>query len=362
MFMADYTNNKIKENKMDSNTIFNNEGVIIMELNKMITTIDTHTAGEPLRIITHGVPEIKGDTQLEKRAYCMEHLDELRQVLMYEPRGHDGMYGCIITEPSTPGADIGVLFMHNEGWSTMCGHGVMSVITTQIETGVIDVTSDKQKIIVDCPAGPVVAYANMDNDKVKSVSFENVPSFVHTKDFPVEIDGISFNIDISYGGAFYGVVDTKDLGIKAVKSDLDELKRWGTKIKHYIESNLDVRHPIEDIAGIYGVIFSDEPKRSDADLRNVAIFADEQIDRSPCGSGTAARVATLFERNKLKLGESFVHESITDEVFIGEAFAEEKVGDVDAVIPKITGSAYITGFHQFVTSPHDPLGKGFLLK
>jgi len=328
----------------------------------MFTTIDTHTAGEPLRIITHGVPEIKGNTQLEKRAYCMEHLDELRQVLMYEPRGHDGMYGCIITEPSTPGADIGVLFMHNEGWSTMCGHGVMSVITTQIETGVLEVTSDDQKVIVDCPCGPVTAYANVENGKVKSVSFENVPSYVHTKDFLVSIDGIEFEIDISYGGAFYGVVDTKDLGIKAEKAGLDEMKKWGTKIKEYIEHHVEVKHPIEDIDGIYGVIFSDEPKNPEADLRNVTIFADEQIDRSPCGSGTAARVATLFERSKLNLGGSFIHESITDEAFIGEVISTHKIGEIDAVIPKITGAAHITGFHQFVISPNDPLNKGFLLK
>ncbi len=333
-----------------------------MKFDKMFTTIDTHTAGEPLRIITNGVPKIKGDTQLEKRAYCMEHLDELRRVLMYEPRGHDGMYGCIMTEPSTTEADIGVLFMHNEGWSTMCGHGVISVITTQIETGVLKVSGNNGKVIVDCPAGPVTAYANIESGKVKSVSFENVPSFVHTKDFPVKIDDFEFKIDIAYGGAFYGVVNTQDLDIKAKKLDLDDMKKWGTKIKEYIEDNIEVRHPIEDINGIYGVVFSEEPNDSAANLRNVTIFADEQIDRSPCGSGTAARAAVLYKNGELKLGESFVHESITDEIFIGEVFAEEKVNDINAIIPKITGSAYITGFHQFVTSADDPLNKGFLLK
>ncbi|WP_040984421.1 proline racemase family protein [Oceanobacillus jeddahense] len=333
-----------------------------MIFEKMYTTVDTHTAGEPLRIITDGIPEIKGETQLEKRAYCMEHLDDLRQVLMYEPRGHDGMYGCIITEPSTPGADFGVLFMHNEGWSTMCGHGVIGVVTMAIETGRVKVEGNHHTFIVDCPCGPVTAYATTENHVVKSVAFENVPSFVYMKDFPIEFDNYQFNVDISYGGAFYAVVHTKDLGVHVSKKELDDLKDLGDKIKHYIEARVEVKHPEEDIDGIYGVIFSGDPHSNQADLRNVTIFADKQIDRSPCGSGTAARVATLYEREKLKIGDQFIHEAITDEHFIGEVQSLSKVDKYQAVIPKVTGSAYITGFHQFVINPYDALHKGFLLK
>lgn len=333
-----------------------------MKFKKMFTTIDLHVAGEPLRIITGGLPEIKGETQLERRAYCMEHLDHVREVLMYEPRGHDGMYGCIITPPATPGADLGVLFMHNEGWSTMCGHGVIAVVTMAIETGMIEVNDENPKIIIDCPCGPVTAYAKCNENEVESVTFENVPSFVYKKDVPVKIDGYEFNVDISYGGAFYAVMDSKEVGLKVNNTDLPNLQIWGDKIKHYIESQMEVKHPFEDISGIYGVIFSDEPNNPDATLRNVVIFADRQVDRSPCGSGTAARVATLYEHGKLAEGGSFVHESITDGKFIGELASLTEVSDYQAVIPKVTGDAFITGFHQFVVDPKDKLYRGFLLK
>lgn len=333
-----------------------------MEFKKMFTTIDLHVSGEPLRVITGGLPEIKGETQLERRAYCMEHLDHIREVLMYEPRGHDGMYGCIITPPATKGADIGVLFMHNEGWSTMCGHGVIAVVTMAIETGMIEVKDENDKLIIDCPCGPVTAYAKCSGTKVESVSFENVPSFVYRKDFPIKIDAHEFEVDISYGGAFYAVVDSERVGLKVNNKDLWDLQVSGDKIKHYIESQIEVRHPYEDITGIYGVIFSDNPKDRNADLRNVTIFADKQVDRSPCGSGTAARAATLYERGVLKEGGSFIHESITDGQFVGEVLSLATVDEFKAVIPKVTGNAFITGFHQFVISPDDPLNRGFLLK
>ncbi|WP_066291804.1 proline racemase family protein [Bacillus sp. FJAT-29937] len=333
-----------------------------MNFSKMFTTVDLHVAGEPLRVITGGFPEIKGETQLERRAYCMEHLDHLRETLMYEPRGHHGMYGCIITPPASPHADFGVLFMHNEGWSTMCGHGIIAVMTLGIETGMFDLSGGKEKFIIDSPAGEVVAYAKYNGNQVESVSFENVPSFVYKKEVPVKIDGYEFTVDIAYGGAFYAVVDSKEMDLKVNFKDVAALQTWGGKIKHYIESQMEVKHPLEPgLKGIYGVIFSDEPNKDGADLRNVTIFADEQVDRSPCGSGTTARAATLVEQGRLKEGESFVHECITDGQFIGEILSLTKVADYDAVISKVSGQAYITGFHQFVVDPRDPLKQGFLL-
>lgn len=333
-----------------------------MNISKMYTTIDTHVAGEPLRIISGGVPEIKGKTQLERRAYCMEHLDYLREVLMYEPRGHHGMYGCIITPPASPHADFGVLFMHNEGWSTMCGHGIVAVITVGIETGMFEVTGEEQKFIIDSPAGEIIAYAKYSGNQVESVTFENVPSFVYKKDVPVKIDGYEFQVDIAFGGAFYAVVDSKELGLKVNFKDLSAIQVWGGKIKHYIESQMEVKHPLEeDLKGIYGVIFSDEPNGKDATLRNVTIFADGQVDRSPCGTGTSARLATLVGNGVLQEGGSFVHECITDGQFIGEVLSSTKVGEYEAIIPKVTGQAFITGFHQFLMDPRDPLKQGFLL-
>ncbi|MGF9977577.1 proline racemase family protein [Viridibacillus arvi] len=334
-----------------------------MIIKKVYTTVDVHVAGEPLRIITDGLPEIKGDTQLERRAYCMEHLDYIREVLMLEPRGHHGMYGCIITPPASPHADFGVLFMHNEGWSTMCGHGIVGVITMGIETGRFIVTEENQKFIIDSPAGEIVAYAKCNGSIVEAVSFENVPSFVLEKDMPVSIDGFEFNVDISFGGAFYAVVKSKEMGLKVNTKDLPAIQKWGTKIKRYIEDKMDVVHPLESgLRGIYGVIFSDDPVGENADLRNVTIFADEQIDRSPCGTGTCARLASLYAHGELEEQGSFVHESITDGQFIGEILSISNVAGYDAVIPKVTGEAFLTGFHQFLVDPRDTLPRGFLLE
>ncbi len=333
----------------------------IMNFDKMFTTIDMHTAGEPLRIITHGLPPIKGRSILEKRAYCMEHLDELRETLMYEPRGHEGMYGCIITEPFHPEADIGVLFMHNDGWSTMCGHGVIAVVTMMVETGMVEIKSDRQRFVIDCPCGPVTAFANIEAGKVKSVAFDNVPSFLYKTGIEIELDGKKFMTDISYGGAFYAIVEAGDLGLSVEKENLDAFKRWGRAIKLHIENNMKVEHPDEDIGDIYGVIFSETTADEKSDYKNVTIFADRQIDRSPCGSGTAARTAHLFSRKELQLEDTFRHEGITGEVFTSQAVSTTRIGDMEAVVPRVEGKAFITGFHQFVKDPEDTLGGGFLL-
>lgn len=338
-------------------------GEISLIIDSMYTTVDVHVAGEPLRIITDGLPEIKGETQLERRAYCMEHLDDVRKVLMLEPRGHHGMYGCIITPPASAHADFGVLFLHNEGWSTMCGHGIVGVITMGIETGRFKVTEGNQKFVIDSPAGEVIAYAKTNGTVVESVSFENVPSFVLRKDLPISIAGYDFNVDIAFGGAFYAVAQSKDIGLKVNKKDLPAIQKWGTKIKHYVEKHMEVVHPLESgLHGIYGVIFSDEPVDPKADLRNVTIFADEQVDRSPCGTGTCARLATLYEDGTLSDKGSFVHESITDGQFVGEILSISKVSEHNAVIPKVTGEAFLTGIHQFLVDPKDTLPKGFLLE
>jgi proline racemase len=334
----------------------------MMEFKRHFSTVDMHTAGEPLRIITSGIPNLKGKTILEKRAFFKENLDHIRRVLMYEPRGHHGMYGCVITAPVNEGSDLGVLFMHNEGLSTMCGHGIIAVVTYGIETGLLEVTGSQQKVVIDSPAGKVTAYAECEGTKVKSVSFENVPSFVFYEDFPLQRLGENIKADIAYGGAFYAVVNAKDLGLKVDIEHLSELQKWGVRIKKEIESGIQVKHPYEkDINGIYGVIISDQPKKEDSNLRNVTIFAEGQIDRSPCGTGTCARLAVLKHKGKLQIGQHFVHESIVDSQFIGEIVSETKVEQYPAIIPRVSGKAFITGMHQFVVDPTDPLYDGFLI-
>src|SRR5699024_8924400 len=241
-----------------------------LNFSRMITTVDMHVAGEPLRIITGGLPLIKGENQPERRAYCIKHLDYIRKFLMHEPRGHEGMYGCIITPPVHDDSDFGVLFMHNEGWSTMCGHGIIAVVTMGIETGRFHVNSGENRFVIDSPAGEVIAFAEVEEDRVVSVSFENVPSFVLKKQIDIVLDDQTIKADVSFGGAFYAIVNSADLGLQVTKKDLPKLQKWGTKIKNNIENTWDIVHPLEQgLTGIYGVIFSDQPVKPEADLRNV---------------------------------------------------------------------------------------------
>lgn len=334
-----------------------------MHFNKLFQTIDYHVDGEPLRIITGGFPDIEGKTQLERRFYAMEHLDDLRKVLMYEPRGHHGMYGCIITPPASENADFGVLFMHNEGWSTMCGHGIIAVVTMVIDTGRFEVSNGMRQFIIDSPAGEVKAIATVEDGKVRSVACEHVPSFVLYKDIPVRIMDWEFKVDVSFGGAFYIIVNSSDVGLKVSKRDLPALQTMATRIKMKIEQDYEIVHPLEKgLKGIYGVIFSDYPVKSDSDLRNVTIFADEQVDRSACGTGTAARLASLLAHGKIGEGAPFVHESITDGQFVGEIIGTVKVGEKKAINPLVSGRAFPTGIHQFMVDPEDLMPHGFLLE
>ncbi|MGP4079149.1 proline racemase family protein [Pseudalkalibacillus sp. R45] len=334
-----------------------------MEFKRMLTTVDTHTAGEPLRIITGGLPLIKGDSILEKRAYFTDHLDVIRTILMHEPRGHHGMYGCIVTPPENKDSNFGVLFMHNEGLSTMCGHGIIGVVTAGIEMGFLETYGQGSSIYtIDSPAGKITAEAVYDNHKVSSVSFLNVPSFVYKEEFEISLGHKTFKVDIAFGGAFYAIVQAKDLDLQVEIQQLSKIQKWGKSIKEEIEKTLDVKHPLEDkIQGIYGVIFSDQPEKKESNLRNVTVFADQQIDRSPCGTGTAARMAALYQKGVLKENQSFVHESIIASQLKGEIIESTKIGGFQAIIPKISGSAFITGSHQFFIDPSDPLSEGFLL-
>ncbi|TCP23442.1 proline racemase [Scopulibacillus darangshiensis] len=334
-----------------------------MQFEDQYTTIDAHTAGEPLRIITGGIPPVPGKKMLEKRAFFKKEWDHIRKVLMHEPRGHEGMYGCVVTPPVSDDADFGVLFMHNEGFSTMCGHGIIAVVTALVETGYFKSREEKVRFVIDSPAGKIIARAEHDGLEVASVSFENVPSFIYQSHVPLKLKGRTFEIDIAFGGAFYAIVQAKDLGVSVGIEKVAKLKDWGEVIKEQIEKELDVVHPLEkELKGIYGVIICDDAEKEDSDRKNVTIFADGQIDRSPCGTGTCAQMAELFHKGQLKQGELFVSESIVASQLTGRVLAKTTVGPFNAVLPELTGSAFITGYHQFVVDPADPLKEGFLLK
>jgi trans-L-3-hydroxyproline dehydratase len=336
-----------------------------------IRTIDAHTAGEPLRLVVDGMPAAEGATMLDKRRWAMKHLDHLRRALMLEPRGHADMYGALLTEPVTPGAHAGVLFMHNEGWSTMCGHGVIAVATIAVERGLMwDAAPGRREgeveIVLDAPAGPVRAVArqapNEGRARVDEVAFQNVPSFVLAPGVALQIGGRAFTADVAFGGAFYAIVDAEAAGLAVDASRLGDLKRIGMAIAREVERLVTVAHPVEPgLAGIYGTIFTAPPRADGAHLRNVTVFADAEVDRSPCGTGTAAVMAVLDEMGVLGAETPFVHESVIGTCFSGRVAARTRVGDYAAIVPEIAGSAWITGEHTFLVDADDPLRAGFRL-
>jgi len=329
-----------------------------------IKTIDSHTAGEPLRMILEGLPEIKGKTILEKRKYMKEKLDHLRTALMFEPRGHADMYGAIITEPEKKDSDFGVLFLHNEGYSTMCGHGIIALTKVAIQTGMIKAIEPLTEIKIDTPAGLVTSFARIKNGEVESVYFHNVPSFVLTTDLEFEVVGVGkVKFDIAFGGAFYAFVNADELGIGMKEKNFRELIRKGMAIKKAIVRSFPIKHPFNDeLNFLYGTIFYGKPHSREADSRNVCIFAEGEVDRSPTGTGVSARMSLHYAKGEIGLNERMIVESIIGTKFTGGINKTTKLGDYEAVIPQVEGNAFITGRHEFLIDPEDPLKEGFFLR
>ena len=330
---------------------------------RRVTTLDTHAAGEPLRIVTGGVDPIPGKTILEKRRYAREHLDGLRRSIVFEPRGHADMYGAITTEPVTPDGDLGVLFMHNEGWSTMCGHGIIALTTALLETGAR--TGDVVRY--DAPPGRVTARAVRDGARVREVAFENVPSFAAALDETVHVDGLGeIRYDLAFGGAFYAFVDADALGVPLDASGFRQCIDAGMRIKRAVMAAREVRHPeapdAADLSFLYGTILTGKAHAAGADSRNVCVFAEGEVDRSPTGTGVSARVAIERARGRLAGGASFTVESIIGTRFRGRALRDAKVGPYAAVVPEVAGSAWITGRSDLWIAPDDPLREGFVLR
>jgi trans-L-3-hydroxyproline dehydratase len=331
-----------------------------------LKTIDAHAAGEPLRLIVDGFPSPHGKTMLAKREWVRTHADHLRRALMLEPRGHADMYGAILTEPVAPGSHAGVLFMHNEGYSTMCGHGIIAVTTMAIERGLIMPGPDGTTIVYDAPAGTVRARARLGAGgaggagRVDSVSFVNVPSFVLHGGLTVKLSSRTIRADVAFGGAFYAIVDSEAAGLPIDPAHLPELRRVGMDIKEAIEAALTIVHPLDPgLTGIYGTIFTGPPSDETADLRNVTVFANAEVDRSPCGTGTAAVMAVIDAMGLLGTDRPFVHESLIGTRFNGRVASRTQVGDYQAIVPEIEGSAWITGEHTFLIDDRDPLREGF---
>ena len=329
-----------------------------------ITTIDTHTAGEPLRIVTSGIPELPGDTILAKRKYMMENYDHLRKLLMWEPRGHADMYGCIITPPVTQEADFGVIFMHNEGYSSMCGHGIIALTKVAIESGIVKASEPITIVKIDSPAGLITAIGYVENGKVKKVSFQNVPSYVVALDNEIEINGYGkIKYDLAFGGAYYVYVQAADVGLTCYPKDIDKLIQVGREIKKVVSNVVDIKHPYDnDLSFLYGTIFICEPENSNSHSRNVCIFADGEVDRSPTGTGVSGRLAIYYARGEIKINEKITIESVIGTKFEGRVIEETKFGPFKAIIPEVTGEAFITGKHEFYVDPEDTLKEGFILR
>jgi trans-L-3-hydroxyproline dehydratase len=329
-----------------------------------ISAIDAHTGGEPLRVIIGGLPYLPGETILAKRRSMKEHHDCLRRAMMWEPRGHADMYGAILTPPVAPDGDIGVLFTHNEGYSTMCGHGVIALATVLLDTGLMHKQGDSPAINMDTPAGRVVATAHRIDGRVSSVSFLNVPSFLYAQDETVDVPGLGkIPYDIAYGGAFYAFVQASDLKVGLGPENFHELIDKGMAVKRAVMASREVRHPFEeDLGFLYGTIIIGPPCNAANHSRNVCIFADGELDRSPTGTGVSARAAIHHAKGETAIGQKITIESILGTCLTACAKTETTYGPHKAVVPEVTGKAYITGRSEMWLDPNDPLKHGFMMR
>lgn len=323
-----------------------------------ITTLDMHTGGEPLRVIIDGLPPIEGSTVLEKRRYFREHYDHLRTGLMWEPRGHADMYGAVVT-PSTD-ADFDVFFLHNEGYSTMCGHATIALAKLFVETGLVA----KQEITINVPAGRVHARARVGNGKVIETSFRNVPSFLYLHDEYVDVPDLGrVRFDVAFGGAFYAFVKAEDVGITLTPEHFNRIIDFGRRIKQAVMVQFPTSHPFaEDLSFLYGTIFTGPATDASHHSRNVCIFADGELDRSATGSGVSARAALHHAKGELSLNERVTIESILGSTMSVEVVEVTKFGPYDAVIPEVIGTASIIGRNEFYFDPNDPFRNGFIFR
>lgn len=328
-----------------------------------LTVVESHTGGEPFRVVTGGAPPIPGATMIAKRAYAEAHLDDLRRLLMLEPRGHSDMYGCFVTEPVSPGADLGVLFMHNAGFSTMCGHGIIALATVAVETGMVEAVEPVTEIGIDSPAGLIRASVTVAAGRVESVAFLNVPSFALALDQTITVPGIGpVRYDLGFGGAFYAYVDAPSLGLELKPARVDELIKAGQAIKLAVAGARPIPHPFEPaLSFLYGTILTGPAQGVGGHSRHVCVFADGEVDRSPTGTGVAARLAILSARGELAEGERIVIESIVGSGFGGSVVERTTFGPHSAVVPRVDGRAFVTGRAEYWLEPGDTLGQGFLL-
>ncbi|MET0942109.1 MAG: proline racemase family protein [Mesorhizobium sp.] len=330
-----------------------------------LTVIDMHTGGEPLRIVTGGYPPIPKGAILEKRAYVRDHLDHYRKILVFEPRGHYDMYGALLVEPSLPGADLAVLFMHNEGYSTMCGHAVIALGRYAIDYGLVAPQEPVTTVNIECPCGMVVASVEVTDGKTGVVSFESVPAFLAARDRRIQLPGLDDIVfDVAYGGAFYAIADCRQFGLEFGRDRARDFVDAATALTEKVKAEVPLSHPDhDDLAFLYGSILTDGNESfSEEPTRNICVFADAEVDRSPTGSGVTARLAAMHAKGQIGIGQTRIFESIVGSQFAGNVARRTKAGPHDAVIARVAGRAYYSGNSEFLVEDDDPLGQGFLVR
>lgn len=328
----------------------------------VLSVVDMHTGGEPLRIVLSGAPVPSGNTLLEKRRWVRENMDWVRRVLMLEPRGHQDMYGALLVPSEKPEAQLGVLFMHNAGYSTMCGHAVIALGRFAVDYGLVDPQGPETPINIHCPCGLVRAYVSSSGQ----VRFHSVPAFTLCTDVTVDVPAYGqVVVDIAYGGAFYAFVSAERFGLDVCSSKTRDLVDAAAAVSDAVKAQVKISHPdSEDLAFLYGTIITDgKDAYSEEPTANICVFADSQVDRSPTGSGVTARIALQYHKGLIQLEQTRTFKSgATDSLFTGKAVKETVCGDYNAVIVEVSGRAHYTGTASFTVESDDPLKDGFLLK
>lgn len=330
-----------------------------------ITVTDMHTGGEPVRIVTCGYPALPAGTILEKRAYVRDNLDHLRRLLMFEPRGHFDMYGALLVKPDMAGADLAVLFMHNEGYSTMCGHAVIALGRYAVDQGLVETREPLTQVGIECPCGLVVAQVEVRDGKAGAVSFESVPAFLFKRDLSLDLPGYGRIVfDIAYGGAFYALADCHQFGLEFGGSRVRDFVDAATALTEAAKARHPLSHPEhQDLAFLYGTILTDgADAHSETPTRNICVFANAEVDRSPTGSGVTARLAAMHARGQIAIGQERVFESIAGSRFSGSVLRSVTLDGRDAIVAKVGGHAFYTGEARYVLEEGDELGRGFLLR
>ena len=334
-----------------------------MRFNRLFSTIDTHTCGQPTRTIIGGMPPIPGENIDQKMSYLKNNKDWIRTALMFEPRGHSIMSGAVLVEPTDKKADFGVIFIETGGYLPMCGHDTIGVCTALVETGMVEAIEPHTDIVLETPAGLAYTKVHVKDGKAISVTIKNIPSFVMVQDIELEVPGYgNIYMDVAYGGNPYIILPAFSFDLEIKPEAASQIIKIGTLVRETFNKQVKIQHPDKPfINTCTHVQFYSAPTTQGANLKNAVFFAENGIDRSPCGTGTSAKLALLHAQGKISIGEEFVHESIIGSLFKARIIETTKVGSYNAIIPEITGTAHVTGFNHLVIDPDDPYKHGYLL-